>query len=195
MACIYQITSKVSPKKYIGSAYNFERRKYQHIWSLSNQTHSNIHLQNHYNLYKDDLVFEILQDDISNDVLYDVEQLYLDELFNSTDKHCIFNISPSSKNATVTGWKHTQEWKERQSERQLGFKHSDDTKEKMSNILKERWNNNIEYRNKLSDSAKKRPSNRKGIKLSEETKLKISMAKKGTSYEKTNKWCKKTEKW
>lgn len=182
MGCIYQITSKTTSKKYIGSAFNFEKRKYQHLWHLENQKHPNTKLQNHYNLYKDDLIFSLVEENISNDELHNVEQLYLNELFNSTDIKYIFNISQSSKHAFVIGWKHTEEWKKNQSEKMLGFTHNDETKEKMSNILKERWDNDIDYRNKMSDSAKKRPSNRKGVSLSEETKLKISKAKKGKKH-------------
>ena len=179
MAYIYQITSKLNSKKYIGSAYNFENRKYKHLWCLKNQKHPNIHLQHHYNLYENDLIFEILEEDIPNDILYTIEQLYLDNLFNSVDRELIFNMSASSEHPTVKGWLHTDEWKLKQSERRSGTIHSDEAKQKMSNILKERWMNDSVYRAKMSNSAKKRPSNRKGAILSEETKLKISKSKKG----------------
>lgn len=104
--CIYKIRSLTTNRIYIGSAVNFERRKYMHMYSLKRNSHHSIFLQNHVNKHGiSDLVFEII--DICNiDELVSKEQFYLDLLTPE------FNIS---KNAYST----------------IGVKCSDEKKEKL----------------------------------------------------------------
>jgi len=188
VAVIYEINFR--GKTYIGSAFDIKRRKYMHNYKLKKGNHHNAKLQASFDnkIFTDELQFTILEKDIPIDKVYDVEQAYLDELFKNTKPEHIFNISERARHPRVTGWKHTDEWKKKNSERMSGFKHSEYTKAKMSISQKELWSN-VEHREKMSDAAKKRPSNRKGVKLSEETKRRISEAKKGKkiNYPKTRK--------
>ena len=186
MAVIYEM--KFNDRIYIGSAFNFEKRKYHHIWHLKRGTHHNKKLQNSFDnsLLHHNFEWRVLEKDIPFDKVYEVEQRYLDELFENNNREDILNISDKARHPRVRGAKHTDEFKQRLSERMTGSKRTDEVKKKMSDLLKERWSN-PEYRKKMSEAAKRRPSNRKGVKLSEETKRKISEAKLGTKYKKIKK--------
>ena len=186
MSVIYEMRFK--NRIYIGSAFNFEKRKYHHIWHLKKGTHHNKKLQNSFDnsLLHENIEWRILEKDISFDDVYEVEQRYLDELFENTNPKDILNLSDKARHPRVFGAKHTDEFKQKLSERMTGSKRTDEVKKKMSDKAKERWSN-PEYKKKMSESAKRRPSNRKGVKLSEETKRKISEAKLGTKYKKNKK--------
>ena len=189
MAVIYEIT--YNGRKYIGSAFDFNRRKYMHYWMLKRNEHSNPILQNVFNNMpsNEDLEWNILEENISQDNLYEVEQKYLDELFK-LDKDKIFNVSDKARHPRVTGWKHSEEYKKKMSNLMTGKKKSTEARKNMSNTKKELWKN-PEYKKKMSEAAKRRPSNRKGVKLSAETKAKISASKLGTKYKKSKKFLEK----
>tara|TARA_B110000858_G_scaffold115078_1_gene131568 strand:+ start:1219 stop:1956 length:738 start_codon:yes stop_codon:yes gene_type:complete len=79
---------------------------------------------------------------------------------------------------TRAGSSHTKESRRRISKSNIGKTHTDDTKEYLSQVMIERWQDD-DMRKKYSESAKKRPSNRKGVELSNDTKKRISESKKG----------------
>lgn len=59
---VYKIYNKVNGHIYIGSTSCFKKRHYQHSKALSENTHSNKHLQNSYNLYgHESFVFEVIE--------------------------------------------------------------------------------------------------------------------------------------
>ena len=137
---IYQIRNLVNGKIYIGSAVNLHVRWQKHSNCLRHNKHCNIKLQNAYNKYgKDNIVFEVVELVPNKEQLLDREQYYIDTL-NTVNEG--YNICPVAGN-------------------QLGFKHSEYSKQKMR------------------DAKVGKPSNRKGVVLSEVTKQKISQAKVG----------------
>lgn len=103
---IYQIKSNINGKTYVGSSISLNSRKRSHFIPLKNGNHSNQHLQRHYNKYgEDSLSFSVIC--ICNkERLLIMEQYYID-IFNPK-----FNICKTAGN-------------------HLGFKHSEETKEKM----------------------------------------------------------------
>lgn len=123
---IYQIKNKINGKFYIGSAVNFIKRKANHFIFLKNGNHPNIHLQRASQKYGvDNLEFMVLEY-VEVDKLIEREQLWIDW---TNPKYNILKVAGSV----------------------LGFKHSEETKNKY-------------YKNK---------------KDKEETKLKKSLATKG----------------
>lgn len=80
-SCIYQITSKLTGKKYIGSAKHFGIRRRNHIFQLSKKKHHSVILQNHVNKYGlDDLTFSILEFLCWDENVINREQYFLDLL-------------------------------------------------------------------------------------------------------------------
>jgi len=75
---IYKITNMINDKFYIGSTINFDKRIYNHISKLNNNSHYNFYLQNDWNRYgSDNFRFEIIEV-VDEDDLIDKEQYWLD---------------------------------------------------------------------------------------------------------------------
>jgi len=70
MKGIYRIYNQATNKVYIGRSINLERRLRVHKRTLNKGNHYNIHLQNSYNKYKDQFIFEIIECIITNDASY-----------------------------------------------------------------------------------------------------------------------------
>lgn len=172
---IYKITNILDGKVYIGSAVNFTKRKREHYSTLIKGNHHNKYLQRSYSKIKKDhpnkkiikyFKWEILEYATEENLLKE-EQKYLDN-FKIKDKNKInnkicYNMSPIAGN-------------------QLGYKHTEETKKKISNLqlgkkLSQEHKGNISKGNMgriFSEEAKEkiRKSN-KGKKRSEEFKNKM----------------------
>ena len=160
---VYKITSVIKPDRcYVGSSKNIYKRWEQHLTSLKKNKHHSSKLQRHFNKYgKNDLQFCIL-------IRCDISDLI------STEQHFIDIHSPYL-NGNPTAYNNG------------GYKQGE------KEILRKRkaltGANNPNYGKKFSDQHRKRLSESmmgrvgvwKGKKLSEETKAKISKAKKGIS--------------
>lgn len=81
MKCIYKIVNKLTNECYVGSALNFYKRKYYHLYDLKKQKHHSPVLQNSWNKYGND-VFEFIvieEIDISKNLIIR-EQFWIDKL-------------------------------------------------------------------------------------------------------------------
>lgn len=187
---IYQIKSRVKPERiYIGSAVNISNRWWRHLNHLKLNKHRNIKLQRHYDKYgESDFQFSILLGCDKEDLIK-VEQYFFDSY------KPWFNINMTAK--SNFGRKFSEEHKRKISEGNKG-KHnnriySKDTRSKMRTarikwMAKTGWVpplkgkvSSDEIRKKIIDGLKKyykksgfHPFSKKGIKISEEQKRKIS---------------------
>lgn len=157
--CIYKISSIIKPERfYIGSAVNFVKRKNRHRTSLKHNWHANSIMQNHYNKYgEDDLVFDIIESNITSEELLNREQFYIDTLKPTFN---ILKIAGSN----------------------LGKKASKETREKLSKIQKERVyteEQKKQYRERMIGN-----TYRLGLKHSPEVILKMSIQRKGNQWSK-----------
>lgn len=174
---IYKIQSKVKPERiYIGSAVKLNNRYRQHFSDLRLGIHINKKLQNHCNKYGiQDLAFSILLCCERADLIK-TEQYFIDS-YNP-----YFNINKIA--GSRLGMKCSDELIEKMRIRMIGtklhqgYRHSEETKKKMSlrKLGHTPWNKggaeySLETRNKMSIA-------KKGRKLSDETKMKISEARK-----------------
>jgi predicted GIY-YIG superfamily endonuclease len=178
---IYQIQSKCKPERiYIGSSVNIKRRWAEHIRMLNKNKHHSKKLQRHYNKYNlTDLLFSVLLSCPKKDLIK-TEQFFLDSY------KPFFNECPVAGNCI--GFKHSEESKEKMSRDRIGRKHSRESILKMSasKIGNIPWNKgkqmppvSQETREKMSLVRKGRTSQNKGKHPSEETLQRMREAQKG----------------
>ncbi len=154
---IYRITHIESGREYIGSAMDFHVRLGQHLSKLKHDKHHSKYLQRIYNKYGvDSLEFDILEivempeglsDEVVKTILLEHEQVWLD------DRKPVMNSSPTAGST-------------------LGFKHSEESKALIRQILRDRPPASEETRAKISAA-------NKGKTLSEEARAKISQSLTG----------------
>lgn len=168
MGVIYLRTNLVNGMQYVGQTVDFKNREHQ--WKLLKWRYANQLLTNDRNKYGlDNFKVEILKECIDSDLDY-WEKHYI-EKYNT--------IYPNGYNTNEGGT--------------INFKHSSETKIKMSEIAKRKkhtfkkghnpWNKGIkmseEFSKKCSNAKKGCKGTFKGKHHSEEAKKKISNAKKG----------------
>ena len=165
---IYKIMNITNNNVYIGSAINLVKRKKRHLDMLIRKTHSNTHLQNAFNLYKESsFVFETIEY-CEKEKLLEREQYWIDLYMVQGDSlYNIYLIAGSP----------------------LGSKHSEESKIKIGIKSKGRtaWNKGLsgwrskEGTEKFIASVKGKPSWNKGLKMSDEMRGKVSVSKMGNT--------------
>lgn len=180
---IYCIENIVNNKKYIGQSVNIYTRWKQHRNELKNNIHRNDHLQNAWNIYKEQsFVFYILEQ-CDRDRLDDVEIYYI-KLFDTENRDYGYNIeSGGNSNKTISA-----ETRAKMSEIRSGWCgeknpfygkcHTDETKQ-INREAHLRENLSLETLQKMSDAQKARFSTPDknpmfGRKHTEEAKLLMS---------------------
>jgi group I intron endonuclease len=165
---IYQITCLSNGKIYIGSSVSIEKRWNEHRSDLRRNKHHSQYLQRTWNKYgEESFAFEFIEE-VEAELLLEREQHYLDTL-RPWERDIGFNSCRIAGN--TLGFKHSEESKRKMSKSRKGRKHTEETKRKMSEAHKGRAFSE-ETRRKMSDSAK-------GKIVSEETRQKMSESQKG----------------
>lgn len=162
---IYKILNTVNCKLYVGSAVNIENRWKLHRNQLKRNVHKNKHLQASFNKYGEQyFVFEVIEY-CEKDKLIEREQVYIDW------------FKPQYNVCKIAG-------------SLLGFRHSEETKEK----FKQRDMKSVQAKSVASrkgkslsnDHIERIINSRKGYTHTEETKIKIgksnSISKLGSKY-------------
>lgn len=182
MSCgVYAIQNTVNGKVYVGSSKNIEVRWRNHRHQLNANRHHSRYLQRVWNLDgADAFIFKIL-------IICSKENLILYERIGlSAWKHANYNVSqvcgtrlgvPQSeetrKKIGEAVRNMSDETRRKMGQAHVGLRHSEESKLKMSEIGKARVIPE-ETRQRMSESSKARVR----APLSEETKLKISIANK-----------------
>jgi group I intron endonuclease len=156
---VYQIRNLLNGKIYIGSAKNLIRREHEHWSSLKKQCHRNSHLQNAYNFYgEENFVFEVLAN-TNVDNLVKVEDMLI-KLFKANNRDYGYNIRKNAEN-------------------NLGLKHSESTKQKLS--ISSSGESNGHYGKPQSEESRKRISDAKtGKKQTEAARISNSISHSGS---------------
>lgn len=203
---IYFIINLINGKIYVGNATKFKNRFKHHKYYLNNNNHHNLYLQRAWNKYGAD-AFQFTIVEIVEDVkdLVRIEQLWInasnccnENVGYNSRKIAESNIGLKHKPESLIKMSIAQKGKVVSLETRqklylanIGKQHSEESKLKMSITRKGRkyskeWINNIANANrgqKRSDEVKAKMrlawKNRKLVGVSEETKLKLSIARKG----------------
>ena len=99
-----------------------------HKKELKANNHKNSYLQNHYNKYGECFYFEIIVECEVKELI-EKEQYYID-FYKSYIRKIGFNLCPTA--GSQLGFKHSEETKNKWSTKRTGFKHSTEGKNNMS---------------------------------------------------------------
>lgn len=156
---IYAINCTATKKVYIGSAVSVRQRLAAHRSMLERDGHTNKHLQNAYAKYgAESFVMEMIEA-CDVDELIEREQVWID-YYNAADPEFGMNNSATASTS-------------------LGFRHSEASKARLSEIAKARDNSHLK---KNSDAMRGKPGHNKGKpgkKWTDEQKALASAARKG----------------
>lgn len=178
MICIYKIQNLKTNQIYIGSAINFAKRKYYHLYDLKNNKHHSIILQNSFNKHgEENFEFSVIEEVYEKENLIKREQYYIDTLKPK------YNCSKTA--GSPLGVKHTLQARLNMSKAHLGKKLTPESIAKRT--LKQSGENHWSYGKERPEETKKKVSkslkeyykdgglpSRKGAIISEEQKKKTS---------------------
>jgi group I intron endonuclease len=166
---VYKIFNKINERIYIGSAKEFKERWKQHAKSLETNKHYNKFLQADYNKCGTEaFVFEVLEV-ISGDKQQrlSVEEHYIKQYFDKGDTcYNLRNCATSSEG--------------------YGSKNPEETRRKMSEAAKKKWENE-EYRQKMKQFSKQNGGWNRGLKFPEQSGVNHPMYGKKHTEETINK--------
>jgi group I intron endonuclease len=157
---VYGIQNLITGRVYVGSSSDIKNRWSHHKNFLKNSKHFNAYLQRSWNRYGEKAFKFFIIEECGEELLYEREQFW----FNyHKENGLVYNLKPIEVISN------------------LGFKHSEETKNKMSDVWEKTHISMFtpEYKKKMSEAMKGKISPLKGIKLSDETKKKMSEAHKG----------------
>lgn len=177
MGCIYKITNIINNKIYIGQTIrSLNRRFTRHKSDAKRDTSCSNYFYRALRKHgSENFTIELIVEGDFNTILLNELEIHYIRLFNSNNYKIGYNSNEGGKGSR--GYKMTDERKKQVSERfkgnkySLGRKVSSETRKKLSEFQKTRIRS-IEQYQKISKSLT-------GKKHSEETKLKMSLAKKG----------------
>lgn len=146
---VYALKNSKTNQFYIGSATKFVVRKRNHLSLLRRNKHHNPILQRSYNKYGLDVFeFSLLETNISNNLLLQREQYWIDTLkphFNVLQvagTHLGAKRTDETKNKisqALIGKRLSEEHKEKVRKANIGKKHKQETKQKMKESQLSRW--------------------------------------------------------
>ena len=175
---VYRILNTKNDRYYIGGSETLEKRFKEHTHYLKKEKHYSKIMGKDYKKQKGKgFKFEVLLYCSNKDTKF-YEQRFLDYHFKN-NSNLLYNKNRSAYNNM--GTRHSEETKRKISISKKGIKgrkHSKESKRKMS-LARKGIKFSEEHKRNLSMVMKGKTSSRKGKKLSEETKRKISISKKG----------------
>jgi len=198
MYCIYKITNVINNKSYIGKTNNIEKRIKKHLYLTGKGIKR--HLYNAILLYGwENFIVEIIQEGTKENI--NSLEVYWINHFETTNKEKGYNATfggeggdtwtlnqnkyATSKKLRIknTGQKRSKEFCEKMSSLFKGRKVSEEQKEQISETLKKKYANGEIIVSEICVEFIKNQLSRKGIKHKEESKQKMSIARKGKKYE------------
>lgn len=110
MIGVYKITNIATNKSYIGKSIDIKRRFRKHKYYLNNEQHHNMHLQRSWNLYgEENFNFSIIEECKEEEL--DYLEMYYIQKYDTVENG--FNMNYGGE--CGRGYKHTEEFKIKQS--------------------------------------------------------------------------------
>ncbi len=169
---VYLITNTLNNKVYVGISTDLKFRLKTHIHKLCKNKHHNYHLQNSFNTYGiDNFTIQIIEFTENNDKILLQRESYYQALYKATSDDFGYNITKTNIDGSI---RHSEESKRKISLAHKGRPKTEETREKLrlASFGKPGYKHNEEHKKYMSDIMKNRV-------ISEETRQKISAAKIG----------------
>ncbi len=185
---IYKIVNKNNGKCYAGSAIDVDRRWFEHKKALRKGEHHSILLQRAWNKHGEETFDFVLVENVEKEYLISKEQILIDE--KSEYNVCKIAGSRLGSKCSEETLEKMRKAKGGENNTFYGKHHSEESKRKMSEARKGKpsfWKGKalpLEMRQKISAS-------RMGLRPSEETRKKLSLAKLGNK----NRFCVGNAPW
>jgi len=144
---IYKIINIINNQYYVGSSTNISKRWKEHIRLLNLNKHHNDYLQHAWNKYGKDSFNFIIVENTNSDSIKITEQKYLD--IAKCDPEKSYNL-----NYDATGGEISKYSKEKIRQNKINYWKNLKKRKLLSDKLKEKILNDIEYRKKLSERTK-----------------------------------------
>lgn len=172
MGCVYLVTNLINGKQYVGkTAHSLEARRKCHF----EERNDNTPFHNALKKYGfENFEWLTLFNGCDENFLFEEEMEFIKE--HNTKVPNGYNLTDGGEGSC--GYKHSKETRRKMSEARKGKKFTEETRRKMSVSRKCRPAPSKETRGKLSEALKGN-KNCKGVFPSEETRKKISETKKG----------------
>jgi group I intron endonuclease len=173
---VYCITCTANGRTYFGSSVNLKRRLDDHKRDLNNGSHGNRHLQEDWDFHgSENFEFKVLvRHPLSKYKLLKLEDLFIHNYWDG--QHFCYNIACDAR-SPMRGRKASATTLAKLSKANLGRKHSEEAKEKMSQAAK--GNTRCLGHKASKETRIKQAVARMGRKASDETKAKIAEASRG----------------
>ena len=156
ISCIYKIT--YDKYIYIGSTAIFSKRKFEHLWMLKNNIHTNPILQNIYNKHGRTSIEISIVEEVPIENLIESEQRYIDQYKTSTDLRLINILLVAGSSL---GYKQSQETCDKKRKSMLGKNKGVKRSEEYCLQQSIRQKNRVitqEWKDKISNTLKGRAS-------------------------------------
>lgn len=132
---IYSIVNNTNGKIYVGqTSQNFLRRYWHHRWKLRDNSHDNIYLQNAWNKYgEDNFDFAVLEVVTDIHLLDELEIKYIDQ-YKRQNKSYNMLLGGGGRRGYSMSETTKKKIGNKNRQHMLGTQHSEETKQKMSQI-------------------------------------------------------------
>lgn len=155
ISCIYMITC--NNYCYIGSAKVFSKRKFEHLWNLRNNRHTNPILQNLFNKYGANSLTFSIKEVCKPEVLIEREQYWIDNIPDNINKINIAMVAGSTLGVKPT-IENIEKRRASMIGKNKGIPRTKEVREKISKKLKGREISK-EWKDKISKTMMGRKSN------------------------------------
>ena len=149
---IYAIKNKLNNCTYVGqTGENFQRRYWHHRWKLNDDSHDNKYLQNAWNKYGEENFEFCVLEIISDKALLDEKEIKYIEKFKSQNASYNMLLGGGGRRGYAMSEHAKQIIGMKNREHMLGTRHSQETKNKMSNARRGKSYTRYKSTNVLND--------------------------------------------
>ena len=145
---VYGIYNEITGKWYVGSSLEITKRWWRHLWELRQGKHHSPKLQRSFNKHGEGAFRFLVLEECASEELESRETATIERLKAHSGG---YNVASEAKGGFMRGRQWPEETKAARVEAMKGFRHSEESKERIRKAKKEQWAN-PEQRAKIAAS-------------------------------------------